>query len=267
MTEEKKKEENPDIFLDQEDLEREKKEDESLDISNSHIEINDITVKQNNLLLVGTYGNGSALLKTCFYLEMKNQKQCFKTKFHFQGKDKKNKKVLSAELYQINVGNNEYNLILLTKSGFVGRNQKYIIKYLEDNKITFNAIISFDCLTINNYYAEKKKQGVYYIHNEKYNLSKGNATPLLLPNDVTGFSAYLLKYADFKDMPCIIFVSVFEQYDIGFESVKTYEDCLNGFNFFNGKLDKEYYTKNKIDQSDLRLVYNEFNASKKSYFI
>ena len=90
---------------------------------------------------------------------------------------------------------------------------------------------------------------------------------MLLPNDVTGFSAYLLKYADFKDMPCIIFVSVFEQYDIGFESVKTYKDCLSGFNFFKGKLDKEYYTKNKIDQSDLRLVYNEFNASKKSYFI
>ena len=264
--EENKEEENPDIFLDKEDLEREKNEDEKTDISNTHIEINDITSKKNNLLLIGTYGNGSALLKTCFYLEMKNQRNCFKTKFLSQGKEKMNKKILSAELYQIEVGNNEFNLVLLTKSGFVGRNQKYIIKYLEDNQINFNAIISFDCLTINNFYGENKKTGVYYIHNDKYKLNKGNAKPLMLPNDVTGFSAYILKYADFKDIPCIVFVSVFDQLDIGFDSIKTYEDSLVGFNFFNGKLDKEYYKKNKIDKSDLNLVYNEFNASKKSYF-
>ena len=62
--EEKKEEENPDLFLDKEEIEREKREDEKTDIANSHIELNDITNKKNNLLLVGTYGNGSALLKT-----------------------------------------------------------------------------------------------------------------------------------------------------------------------------------------------------------
>ena len=260
-------EENPDLFLDKEDLEREKKEDENTDISNSHIELNDITNKKNNLLLIGTYGNGSALLKTCFYLEMKNQRNCFKTKFQYQGKDKKNKKIIFAELYQIEVGKNEFNLILLTKSGFVGRNQKYILKYLEDNNITYNALISFDCLTINNYYADKKNEGVYYICNNKYTLSKGNTLPLMPPNNVTGFSAYLLKYADYKDIPCIVFVSVFNQFDIGFDSIKIYEDCVNEFDCFKGKLEKSYYEKNKVDQSDLRLLYNEFNANKKSYFI
>ena len=260
-------EENPDLFLDKEELEREKKEDENTDISNSHLELNDITNKKNNLLLIGTYGNGSALLKTCFYLEMKNQRNCFKTKFQHQGKDKKNKKILFAELYQIEVGKDEYNLILLTKSGFIGRNQKYIIKYFEDNNITYNTMISFDCLTMNNFYADKKAPGVYYICNSKYTLSKGNALPLSLPNDVTGFSAYLLKYADFKDIPCIVFVSVFEQFDIGFDSIKIYQDCINEFEYFKGKLEKDYYEKNKVDQSDLRLIYNEFNANKKSYFI
>ena len=260
-------EEDPEIFLDKDELEREKKEDENTDISNSHLELNDITNKKNNLLLIGTYGNGSALLKTCFYLEMKNQRNCFKTKFQYQGKDKKNKKILFAELYQIEVGKNEFNLILLTKSGFIGRNQKYIIKYLEDNKITYNAIISFDCLKMNNFYAEKKVQGVYYIHNDKYTLSKGNSQPLRSPNDVTGFSAYLLKFADFKDIPCIIFVSVFEQYDIGFDSIKIYEDVISGFDCLKGKLDKEYFEKNKIDKDDIKLLYNEFNANKKSYFI
>ena len=265
QVEENKEEENPDLFLDKEDLEREKKEDENTDISNSYMELNDFDNKKNNFLLAGTYGNGSGLLKTCFYVEMKNQRNCFKTKFQFQGKDKKNKKVLSAELYQVKVGN-ENNLILLTKSGFVGRNQKYIMKYFEDKQISFNTIVSFDCLTMNNFYAENKKQGVYYIHNDTYKLSKGNAIPLLLPNDVTGFSAYLLRYADYKDIPCIVFVSVFEQLDIGFDSIKVYEDCLSGFDLFKGKLDKEYYKKNRIDQSDLKLVYNEFNATKKSYF-
>lgn len=264
--EEKKEEENPDVFLDKEELEREKKEDENTDISNTHIEINRMLNKKNNLLLVGTYGNGSALLKTCFYLEMKNQRNCFKTKFLFQGKDKKNKKVLFAELYQLDAGNKNFNLILLTKSGFVGRNQKYIVNYFEDNKITFNTIISFDCLTTNNFYSENNKKGVYFMHNDKYKLSKGNALSLLLPNDVTGFSAYLLKYADFKDIPCIVFVSVFDQLDIGFDSIKVYEEGLVGLDLFKGKLDKEYYNKNKIDQSDLRMIYNEFNASKRAYF-
>ena len=39
-------EENPDIFLDKEELEREKKEEENAEISNSHLEINDITNKK-----------------------------------------------------------------------------------------------------------------------------------------------------------------------------------------------------------------------------
>jgi hypothetical protein len=262
-----KEEENPDIFLDKELLETEKKEDENTDISNSYLELNDITIKQNKLLLIGTYGNGSALLKTCFFLEMKNQRNCFKTKFQFQGKDKKNKKVLAAELYQIDIGNNENILILLTKSGFVGRNSNYIIKYFEDKNITYNSIISFDSITMNNFYAEKKIQGTYYLCNEAYKLSKGNANLFLQPNSIVGFSAYILRYADFKDIPCIVFVSVFPQFDIGFDSVKIYEDGLSGFDIFKGKLEKEYYAKNKIDFSDLKLVYNEFNSNKKSYFI
>ena len=53
------------------------------------IDLNDITNKKNNFLFAGSYGKGSVLLKTCFYLEMKNQRNCFKTKFQFQGKDNK----------------------------------------------------------------------------------------------------------------------------------------------------------------------------------
>ena len=60
---------------------------------------------------------------------------------------------------------------------------------------------------------------------------------------------------------------MFKQLDIGFDSIKIYEDCINGFDCLKGKLDKGYFEKNKIDQSDLRLLYNEFNANKKSYFI
>ena len=74
----------------------------------------------------------------------------------------------------------------------------------------------------------------------------------MLPNDVSGFSAYLLKYADFKDIPYIVFISVIEQFDIGLDIIKVYEDGLVGFNFFNGKLNKEYFNKNKIEQSDLK---------------
>lgn len=264
--EEEKKSENPDIFLDKEELDREKKEDENTEIDNSHLELNDITNKQNNYLLIGTYGNGSALLKTCFYQEMKTQKNCFKTKFQFQGKNKNNKKVIFAELYQIEFGN-ELNLVLFTKSGLVGRNFRYIFKYFEDNKISFNNIISFDCIKMINFYGEDKKEGVYYIKNEKFNLNIGESTPLLLPNDVSGFSAYVLKYADFKDIPCVVLVSVFKQFDIDLSSVKIYEKSLDEFNALKGKLSDEYFTNNKIDKLDLKMLYNEFNSNKKNYFV
>lgn len=261
-------EENPDIFLDQEDLDREKNEEENLDITNNYIEINDIENKVNSFLLIGTYGNGSALLKLSFYLEMKNQKNSFKTKFYFQDKSQRNKKVFFAELYQLEI-NGTQNLILLTKSGLVGKNYKFLLKYLEDNKISFQTIISFDAIWSHNFFFESQKMDVtFVIKNDKFNNKLDNCPILKMPNTVTGFSAFVLKYADFMDIPCAVFVSVVSQKDIGIESVNVYENCLDNFNVFSkDKLKKEYFEKNNVDYSDLKLIFNEFNAAKKSYFI
>ena len=33
---------------------------------------------------------------------------------------------------------------------------------------------------------KNKKQDVFYIHNDKYNLSKGNVIQLMMPNEASG---------------------------------------------------------------------------------
>ena len=106
------------------------------------------------------------------------------------------------------------------------------------------------------------------------NMSGNNYSTVTLHETTTKTSSYTLYSIPktevdlvISDIPCIVFVSVFNQFYIGFDSIKIYEDCINEFDCFKGKLEKSYYEKNKVDQSDLRLLYNEFNANKKSYFI
>ena len=100
---------SPIVFLSENELKQEEKEE----IENVVIDMNDISVKDNDYLLVGIFGNGTGYLKATFSEEMKG-KGAYKAKFMYQGKDKMKKKVISAELYQIET-NSKKVLILLTK--------------------------------------------------------------------------------------------------------------------------------------------------------
>ena len=67
-------------------------------------------------------------------------------------------------------------------------------------------------------------------------------------------------------MPCLVLISVFNEYDLGLDSIKSFESGVNKFEFLTGKIDKEYFKKNGIEDQMIRSVFNEFNNVKKSYF-
>ena len=258
---EKEKETNPDIFLDEDDL---KEKEDNLSKSES-IELNEITIKENDYLIIGCYGNGSAFIKTVFFKEIKEQKQSFKIKFMSKGKDINKKKILFSELYQIN-SNGKNILILLTKFGILIENEKYLLNYFKESNIKYKEIICFDSLTINNFYSEKKIEQCYYIKNSKEGKNESNCNKLPIPNTLSGFCADILCKSEFENIPCIVFISVFGQYDIGFDSISIFENAVNKYDFLCGKINKEYFEKNNIDRNIVKSVFNEFNSTKKSYF-
>ena len=258
---EKEKEKNPDIFLDEDELEE--KED---DLAKSEIiELNELATKENDYLIIGCYGNGSAFLKASFFKEIRDQKQSFKIKFMNKEKDLNKKKTLFAELYQI-TANGKNLLILLTKIGIKIENENYLLNYFKEKNITYKEIICFDSLTTNNFYSENKIDKCYYIKNSKEGNNESNCSKLPIPNNLSGFCANIFCKAEFENIPCIVFISVFGQYDIGFDSINIFENAVNKFDFLCGKVNKDYFSKNNIDENSVRSVFNEFNSNKKSYF-
>lgn len=233
---------------------------------NSIIELNSITEKNNDYLLIGTFGNGSALLKSSFFNEMKTQKNAFKIKFMYQGKDILKKKVLAAELYQIEASS-KHILILLTKNGFVDDNKKYIIDYFKENKITFKETIIFESIFTKDliYYPEIKNE-CFYIKGRNCKLQTGNLKKLPPPNAIGDFGGFFMHWADFNDMPCILFISVINYYDIGLESVRVYSEATKEYDFLKGKIDDNYFKANNININCLNSVFKEFNYLKTTYF-
>ena len=126
------------------------------------IELNELTTKENDYLIIGCYGNGSAFLKASFFKEIRDQKQSFKIKFINKEKNINKKKTLFAELYQI-TSNGKNLLILLTKIGIKIENENYLLNYFKEKNITYKEIICFDSLTTNNFYSENKIDKCYYI--------------------------------------------------------------------------------------------------------
>ena len=243
---------SPIVFLSENELKQEEKEE----IENVVIDMNDISVKDNDYLLVGIFGNGTGYLKATFSEEMKG-KGAYKAKFMYQGKDKMKKKVISAELYQIET-NAKKVLILLTKSGYIEDNDDYLIEYFEKNKISYKEIIIFDSIYSKNYFSIKDiKNKTFCIKSRKCSLST-SAEPLSQPNSIGSFAASLMNYADYHDMSCLILISVIDYYDICYDSTKVYNASVSSIDILKGK--------NENFSSDKNFLFNEFNAIKNSYF-
>lgn len=249
---------NPDFFLTYEEIIPSKEKEIET------IEINPIGNKANDILIVGIYGNGLALIKSAFFNEMK-QSNAFKLKFFQKSKDPSSKKILICELYQI-TANGKSLLLFLPKSTFSSSHYKNIIDYFKANSITFEEIISFDAMIYKNMIGTQVKENTVYHLKTK----TAHATPgidiLPPPNSIRGFSASLFCWADVNDIPCIVYVSVYSDYDIGLDSIRVYSQSLMSYAYLKDKITNEYFSSQKIELGMIKSVFYEFNAIKNSYF-
>ena len=257
MEEEEKKEKNPLMFLEEESMKKPEKEK----ITNEVIELDEIKELDNDYFLIGIYGNGSAFLKATFFIEMKKS---FKIKFMYKKSDS-NKKLLAAELYSFSVNNTKI-LLLITKNDMVKNNTQFILDYIKNKNIKFKNMIVFDCIKSKNFYSKIKENNCYYLKSLKFENLNSNSLILPLPNSINSFAASFLTYCEVFDLPCLVLISVFNEYDLGLDSIKSFESGINKFDFLNGKIDKEYFKKNEISENMIKSVFNEFNNVKKSYF-
>lgn len=257
--------ENPLIFLDEQKEKEDKAIEDSLEVSTSYDEIIHIDNKEYDYFLLGTYGNGSALLKKLFYFNLKNNQQSFLGKFMYQGQDKTKRKVICAELYQISIKGKNV-LFLLTKSTFSAVNRLFFFNFLKENNIKFKMCICFDSIARNNFVTsdENLKNKCFFLKNKIFDFKGKNY--LVNPNPLYGDSAYFLRYCDFNDIPCLVLISVFSFYDIGFESTDVYNESLKEIDLFSELLDFEgIMKKNGSNRYEVADIFREFNANKKSY--
>ena len=259
------KKENPLIFLDEQKEKDDKAIEESLDINTVYVDMSDINLKENDYFLFGSYGNGSALLKKLFFFDIKSDSKSFKGKFMYQGQDKNKRKILCAELFQLKI-NEKSLLILLTKSTFSSENRKYFIDFLGENKITFKNCICFDSISANDF-IHKEESDVNRCYFMKNSLFKYECSRYFFnPNELTGDSAYFLRYCDFHDIPCLVLISVFNHYDIGFESTETFNEGLQKLDLFKDYINfNNILKKNNSKKNDIKIIFDEYNSNKKSY--
>lgn len=249
---------NPDFFLTyDETIPSKAKELEA-------IELNPIITKKSDVLIVGIYGNGLALVKSAFFNEMK-QPNAFKLKFFEKQSSTSSKKTLLSELYQISI-NDKSILLFLPKSTFSSSQYKNILDYFKTNSITFKEIIAFDSMIYQNMIGNQVKENTVYHLKTKTSTVASGVDHLPLPNNIRGFSASLFCWADVKDIPCVVYVSVYSHYDIGLDSIRIFSQSLTGYDYMKDKISNEFFASQKIELGMIKAVFNEFNAIKNSYF-
>lgn len=251
---------------DEEDLDR------GLEILvNSTVEVNDLDSKENDYLIVGSHGNGSAFVKSALYLELKANKT-LKVKFMTQFEKNKNKpKRLVAELYQIrNNTNSANNLVLLTKEVLDHRSYRFIADYITSGtNLTIKRAVVFDSCHISDLitFESQTREGLYCLMNKaqiKTNqLVQAENYPG--PNTIKGFCAYLLVNSEVKKIPCIVYISAINDYEVGLKSVRTFERVGSTYAFLREKLTDTYFKENNIALTNL--PFKEYNTFKNNFYL
>jgi hypothetical protein len=226
-------------------------------IETEAVEVNPFDSKDNDYLLVGIYGNGSAFLKSSIFLEMKNKSNSYKLKFMTKmGKDKTRAKNVSYEIFQFS-HNSVKNLVLHTKQNFTDQSYKYLLDYLKNNGITYKRVAIFDSTHVSSIIGlEQEVSNVYCLKNTIQMRSNQliRVRDLPSPNTVHNFAAYLMTYHEVIDLPCVVYLSVSSLYDVSLQTVKLYNDTTISYAFLRDKLTDTYLTQNQI--SNLSIFTN-----------
>lgn len=226
------------------------------------VELNDLEKKDNDYLLVGTFGNGSGFLKSSLYADMKANDKAYKFKFMCKlGKDRSRPKKVCAEVYQLTVDNNSH-LVMHTKQNLSDQSYKYIIDYFKNSGITYKRLAIFD--SVHTSQVINCDAGVFCLKNSKQLQSNQLIKPKILPppNTIQGFAAYLLTYHEVADIPAVAYLAVSSLYEVCLESVLLFQDTAVTYAFLRDKLTSNYLSSKGITNSSIQLQFKEFNSFK-----
>jgi hypothetical protein len=239
-------------------------EDEFNLIETEAIELNPMDSLDNDYLLVGIYGNGSAFLKAALYKDMRATNNSYKTKFMVKSKkDDSRAKKVTAELYQFNY-NNKASLVLHTKENFFDQSYNYLVEYLKGKNIKYSRVAVFDSNHKSELILTDQFDNLYSLKNsiqlKSNQLIKSKNLPA--PNTIRGFAAYLITYHEVYDVPCVVYVCVTDLYEICLESIRSFNGCTVTYPFFREKLNDEYFNTHQISAATIRSLFKEFNSFK-----
>jgi hypothetical protein len=248
------------------EIEKDFSSDEEKDelIQTDAVELNALDNKDNDYLLVGIFGNGSGFLKSALYKDLRVKSDSYKIKFLVgHHNDKTRPKKIVAEVHQFSA-NNINHLVLHTKQNFCNQSFKFVIDYLKNNGISYKRVAIFDSMHHSYTFNLENKETVFSLKNTKQSQSNQLIKPKSLPapNTIGDFSAYLLTYHEFVDIPCVTYIAVTNHYEVCLDSVRLYEETSVTYPFFKEKLSQDYFTKNQISNQSIQSLFKEFNSFK-----
>ncbi len=244
-------------------------EDTELDlIETDAVEINPLDTKDNDYLLAGIFGNGSAFLKASLYHEMKSNNKSFKIKFMSRyAKDRTKAKKVCAEIYQFST-NDTSNLVIHTKGNLSEQSYKYIVDYLSSNGITYKRVAVFDSAHTSRLFGDVQ-DGVYCLKNSIQIQSNQfiPSQPLPSPNTIQGFSAYLLTYFEVNRVPTVVYIGASNLYEVCLGSMACFDKTAVSYAFLRKKLTSEYMNSKNITGTTMQMILREYNSSRSMVYI
>lgn len=240
-------------------------EEDELNLTETEaVEINPLESLENDYLLVGIYGNGSAFLKAALLKEIKSNNHSYKLKFMLKSKkDQSRARKATAELYQF-THNNKTNIVLHTKENFSDQGYSQVVEYLKSKNVKYSRVAVFDCNHLSELILTEQYDNLYSLKNSIQLKSNQLIKPknLPAPNTVGGFSAYLITYHEVYDVPCVVYLSVTNLYEVCLESIRSYNGCGVTYPFLKEKLTEEYFKESQIGLVSIRSLFKEFNSFK-----
>jgi hypothetical protein len=233
-------------------------------IETEAVELNPLESLENDYLLVGIYGNGSAFLKAALFKEIKSSNNSYKLKFMVKSqKDQSRAKKITAELYQFTY-NNRTNLVLHTKQNFSDQSYDYLLQYLKGKNLKYSRVAVFDSNHKSELILNEQFENLYSLKNSVQLKSNQLIKPknFPAPNTVGGFSAYLITYHEVFEIPCVVYVSITNLYEVCLESIRYFNGCSVTYAFFREKLTEDYFKNEQISLASIRSLFKEYNSFK-----
>lgn len=242
-------------------------------------EMNQITAKDNDYLLIGIYGNGSAYLKSSLFQEIIRGNQTLKQKFFSRDKDSKDKKPKKtiAELYQFEGKNNTNHLVLLTKENISNQNYNKILEIIK-SLTTFKRVVILDSIHKSGFLFTNSDKNNFQENSEHFkaevfcmkNSAQLNMNQLIkvenipYPNTVSGLPGFIISYCEFNNIPCVCYLLVTDIYEVCLDSLKQFSKINVSYEFLREKLSEGYLKDNGITTQNLNL--KEYNSYKVNYY-